>query len=577
MVVSKRLTSMGVCYSVRSRADDEHVASSKPVCAVMPGQDLATVEHFSYLAVSWGCCATAFQDYSVGHSRPAELHWDVAEARLESSNNDVAVRVESRSSSGSNCEAVAQILPPLPGHALERLDQREQPELCVLCLTELAGEHLGVCVRADGRRACPHYFHISCLRRVEGCYCPQCRTRFMRRQALPSIAEKPAAWGRLVALSGTEFLDVKDISTALKAMLPLSPDTVDTLVSTWWPHWSRRRLLRTRELTRVFATIQHLLPNLPSEASSLEARVCAMPNRHIKVPGTLCGCGKVHVLRGDRVQRGPAWSGRNDDGGEGQLGTAVRVDESIGIVLVRWDRAPEEDFVHRYAWPSDPSLHEVSHAAFEDCPRDVRALQAATALSSAAAECVLLKSNYNLDAALAFCSDPSKSTSENTLRAPVALFQRVRVLPDVIHLQNWFDLTPCCRCVGRPVQVQWTAHAERHVGREGYLVGTHSCNDTVQLEFTGRCHCQIWLPRLAVTPVYDPDTATQPRFSRNTRVLCKIGNGWWPGVVSSVWWRELGWRERPTAPYSVRLDDGRNVYAPRDSDAVVRASPERGT
>jgi hypothetical protein len=530
-----------------------------------------TAESSSH-SVSWGCCATQLQD-PVGLSRPTELHWHVAEDRLELSSGDMAVRAESRSSSSSTSEAMAQVLPPppLPGHADDLLDQREQPELCVLCLTELAGEHLGVCVRADGRRACPHYFHISCLRRVEGCYCPQCRTRFMRRQALPSIKEEPAAWGRLVALSGTEFLDVKDVSTALKAMLRLSPDTVDTLVSTWWPHWSRRRLLRTRELAKVFATIQHLLPNLPSEVSSaLEStRVCASPNRrYVREPGALCGCGKVHAFRGDRVQRGPAWSGK----GRGGLGTAVRVDESAGYVLVRWDRA-EEDVM--YAWPSDPSFHEVSHVSFEQCAGDVRALQAATTLSSAAAECVLLKHDYSLDAALAFCSDANNSTSERALRPPVKLFQRVRVLPDVNHLQNWFDLTPCCRCVSRP-QVQWTADAERHVGREGYLVGAHACNDTVQLEFTGRCRCQLWFPRLAVAPAYDPDTATPPRFSKNTRVLCKIGRGWWPGVVSSVWWREPGWRDRPTAPYSVRLEDGRNVYAPLDSDAVVRAAPDGG-
>ena len=56
----------------------------------------------------------------------------------------------------------------------------------------------------------------------------------------------------------------------------------------------------------------------------------------------------------------------------------------------------------------------------------------------------------------------------------------------------------------------------------------------------------------------------------STRVECKMGSGWFPGSVNRVWWREPGWKDRPTAPYSVRLDDGRFVFAPCDSDVVVR-------
>jgi hypothetical protein len=82
----------------------------------------------------------------------------------------------------------------------------------------------------------------------------------------------------------------------------------------------------------------------------------------------------------------------------------------------------------------------------------------------------------------------------------------------------------------------------------------------------------MWLPRLAVMPVFDPDTAELPRFSVGTRVECYMDEGWQSGSIDRVWWRQPGFGNRATAPYSVLLDTGKSVFAPRDTDETIRKS-----
>ena len=51
----------------------------------------------------------------------------------------------------------------------------------------------------------------------------------------------------------------------------------------------------------------------------------------------------------------------------------------------------------------------------------------------------------------------------------------------------------------------------------------------------------------------------------------RLVDQWFLGTVMRLRWREKGWGDRRTAPYIVRLDDGRTVFAPLDSDGCVRA------
>ena len=61
-----------------------------------------------------------------------------------------------------------------------------------------------------------------------------------------------------------------------------------------------------------------------------------------------------------------------------------------------------------------------------------------------------------------------------------------------------------------------------------------------------------------------------PRFAVGTRVECDIGT-WAPGIVIKHWYWELEFELGNPAPYQVALDDGELIYAPDDTNRVIRA------
>ena len=68
------------------------------------------------------------------------------------------------------------------------------------------------------------------------------------------------------------------------------------------------------------------------------------------------------------------------------------------------------------------------------------------------------------------------------------------------------------------------------------------------------------------------DRAAGPRFDVGAAVECNLGgpNGWTPGTVVTHNYIEEGW-DAPV-PYQVELGDGTLIFAPADSDEVIRAS-----
>ena len=67
------------------------------------------------------------------------------------------------------------------------------------------------------------------------------------------------------------------------------------------------------------------------------------------------------------------------------------------------------------------------------------------------------------------------------------------------------------------------------------------------------------------------------RFKVGDAVECKYGaddgtTGWARGRVIKHLYEEPCWKEQPgfLAPYQVRLDDGRLIYAPEDHDSLIR-------
>lgn len=64
------------------------------------------------------------------------------------------------------------------------------------------------------------------------------------------------------------------------------------------------------------------------------------------------------------------------------------------------------------------------------------------------------------------------------------------------------------------------------------------------------------------------------RFDVGYDVLCRVGpTDWVPGKVELLWYRESNWPEWVYAPYKIKLDDGRSIFAPQDVDQIIRINP----
>ncbi|KAH8055215.1 ATP binding protein [Aureococcus anophagefferens] len=77
---------------------------------------------------------------------------------------------------------------------------------------------------------------------------------------------------------------------------------------------------------------------------------------------------------------------------------------------------------------------------------------------------------------------------------------------------------------------------------------------------------------LGLEAYLERDRAAGPRFDVGAAVECNLGgpNGWTPGTVVTHNYIEEGW-DAPV-PYQVELGDGTLIFAPADSDEVIRAS-----
>lgn len=83
-----------------------------------------------------------------------------------------------------------------------------------------------------------------------------------------------------------------------------------------------------------------------------------------------------------------------------------------------------------------------------------------------------------------------------------------------------------------------------------------------------------WPPRTDDGEGDDDDQPPPLRFDVGTPVLCRVGGSdWAPGIVSQLWYREANWPAGAFAPYKIRLDDGRDIFAPMDMDQIIKANP----
>lgn len=154
---------------------------------------------------------------------------------------------------------------------------------------------------------------------------------------------------------------------------------------------------------------------------------------------------------------------------------------------------------------------------------------------------------------------------EDSFRQPLKRWHRVRILPDSVLVQQWFDIIAPCQCNRSSCSggVRWSSNANKHLGREGMVLEIDESDGTVLVETRGPCSCQIWYPRLAVMPVYDPDLDDKPCHKVGDEVECRMENGWEKGVVEAVFWN--GQERTGRYPYGVKLHEGRQIQVPHES------------
>ncbi|GFH57898.1 hypothetical protein CTEN210_14374 [Chaetoceros tenuissimus] len=74
----------------------------------------------------------------------------------------------------------------------------------------------------------------------------------------------------------------------------------------------------------------------------------------------------------------------------------------------------------------------------------------------------------------------------------------------------------------------------------------------------------------------EDDQLPELRFDVGDKVECRVGadeaTGWAKGEVIQLWYREKQWPEDTFAPYKVKLDNGKQIFAPLDVDQVIRAT-----
>lgn len=82
-------------------------------------------------------------------------------------------------------------------------------------------------------------------------------------------------------------------------------------------------------------------------------------------------------------------------------------------------------------------------------------------------------------------------------------------------------------------------------------------------------------PYASSSPGGLPGELPKLRFEVGQKVLCRVGaEDWGPGTITQLWYREQHWNPNSWAPYKIKLDDGRDIFAPGDLEQVIRANPD---
>lgn len=146
----------------------------------------------------------------------------------------------------------------------------------------------------------------------------------------------------------------------------------------------------------------------------------------------------------------------------------------------------------------------------------------------------------------------------------------------VISAQELQCFDPSCSPIDTSVSIMFQSGVAGHVGLP--MMASEVSKEELVNKFPTKEVLEAWYRGEDADwpPLEDP--LPQLRFDVGTRVLCRIGpnaeTDWAPGTVTQLWYAEKDWPEGAFAPYKIKLDDGRQIFAPGDMDQVVRKMPE---
>ncbi|KAF4680944.1 hypothetical protein FOZ60_012759 [Perkinsus olseni] len=162
----------------------------------------------------------------------------------------------------------------------------EEHAECAVCYDTLPGKaNAPVCVLTgpDGRRVCPHYFHVDCVNYMLSSgqnLCPLCRTPYRGYLPIPDIDKDPKAWFRAVDLNGDGKLDKQEVMFVLKSTLPINYQRLEKDFDKLFRRWdaSGDGYIQYRELMGPGGLVNFVRSNFRRNTKDLACVMGAMPS-----------------------------------------------------------------------------------------------------------------------------------------------------------------------------------------------------------------------------------------------------------------------------------------------------------
>jgi len=186
-------------------------------------------------------------------------------------------------------------------------------------------------------------------------------------------------------------------------------------------------------------------------------------------------------------------------------------------------------------------------------------------------------------------SNKQSAAGEGELRKTYAAVESMimsRIKPEhhdsaQVHVQEVQCGDPSCAPIDTVCMIMFESGGR---GQFGMPFESHEVNDEILDQFCPPENIlQAWFEGSKVewSPFEDDDDDMEDpadvelRFAVGKKVQCRTGadpvTGWASGEVIQLWYREANWPPNQMAPYKIKLEDGRNIFAPADQPEIIRA------